>query len=192
MSQSIPPSAIPLDKSMHDHLAHLTPEQRDRMLAQLLSASSGDPNDPGNNKIEDANLLLSLRPKVLITEINPRTRRIYTRVQDRKQWDNGLFNPLAHEDDPNWPQTIKVEVVGADPPEIIYEAEAVVGPPTEGEAIRIGAGQDTSLMQMLVQMQQTMADQAALIARLQGKLDTQQVDEAVPDKASKPKEKASV
>ena len=124
----------PNDQGVSKIIADMTPEERDRTLRDLLRQAQNAQGDD-SRKIEDANLLLRLRPKVQVTTYIPMTRRYAQRLQDRKVWDQGIIDPLADEDIPGRPQIIKVETHPDG--EVLFERDSVLGMPGTAEPVHV-------------------------------------------------------
>lgn len=121
-----------LDSIDEATLAALPPDQKDSLLAELLRQQRQARGDD-NRKVEDAVLILKLRPKIVVTTFNPITRRSDVREQDRKLWDVGIIDPLFNADDPYRPQIVKV--VDKNTGAVLFEREAILPPPTQGAPV---------------------------------------------------------
>lgn len=128
-------TAMPPDEhSITRILDGMTPEERDRTLRDLLRQQQTAGGDD-TRKIEDANLLLRMRPKVMVTTYIPLTRRFADRQQDRKVWDLGIIDPLADEDIPGRPQIVRV--VSVPDGDVLFERDQVLGLPGVAEPVRV-------------------------------------------------------
>lgn len=116
-------------------IAGLSDEDRDRMLLELLRQQQQTKGDD-HQKVEDALLLLKLRPKIAVETYNPLTRRTDKRIQDRKLWDVGIIDPLANEDQPHRPQVVRV--VAQPSGEVLFERTDVLPLPVQGAPVAVG------------------------------------------------------
>lgn len=124
----------PSEGSIARLIDQMSPDERDRTLRDLLRQQQTAGGDD-TRKIEDALLLLRLRPKVKVTTYIPLTRRYAERNQDRKVWDLGIIDPLADEDIPGRPQIVRVESVPDG--EVLFERETVLGMPGLAEPVHV-------------------------------------------------------
>lgn len=128
-------SAMPPDEQRITRILDgMTEDERDRTLRDLLRQQQSSGGDDVR-KIEDANLLLRMRPKVKVTTYIPLTRRFAERNQDRKVWDLGIIDPLADEDIPGRPQIVRVESVPDG--DVLFQRESVLGMPGVAEPVRV-------------------------------------------------------
>src|SRR6266487_3518361 len=119
------PQRQAIEDQIAKRLANLSPEERNEMLLSLATQQQrNQADDNSQTKIEDALLLLRLRPKIRVTTFYPRTGRSADTLQDRKVWDQGVIDPLANEDQPDRPQIVKVVTVPDD--EILFERDEVM------------------------------------------------------------------
>ena len=127
-------TAMSSEQGVSKIIADMSPEERDRTLRDLLHQQQTAQGDD-TRKIEDANLLLRLRPKVLVTTYIPLTKRYAQRLQDRKVWDKGIIDPLADEDIPGRPQIIRVETQPDG--EVLFSRDEVLGMPGTSQPVHV-------------------------------------------------------
>jgi hypothetical protein len=122
---------------MADRLAGMTDEQKDKLLLELAEGMRPGDDTQGRGRVQSAEAILALRPKVEVWTFLPRTGRIDKRTQDRKVWDTpGVMDPYATEDMPDRPQIIKV--IDLRDGTVLFERDSVLGQPTPGRPVGLG------------------------------------------------------
>jgi hypothetical protein len=125
---------------MEQRLTGMTQEQKDRLLLELAEGMRAGDDDQGRGRVQSAEAILALRPKVEVWTLMPRTGRVDKRPQDRKVWDTpGVMDPYANEDQPDRPQIIKV--IDLRDGTILFERETVLGQPQPGQPVAVGGQQ---------------------------------------------------
>jgi hypothetical protein len=125
--------------TMEARLAGMTEEQKNHLLLELAEGMRPGDDDQGKGRVQSAEAILALRPKVEVWTLLPRTGRIDKRRQDRKVWDTpGVLDPMASEDMPDRPQIIKV--IDLQDGSVLFERDTVMGQPTPGQPVPIYAG----------------------------------------------------
>jgi hypothetical protein len=139
--------------AMQARLEQMTPEQQRDLLLELANATRpGD--DLGAVRIQDADVIWKMRPKVEVWTYLPRTGRTDKRQQDRKVWDTpGVLDPYATEDMPDRPQIVKV--IDLTDGTVLFERDEVLAQPRPGGHVRVGRDQlggesDTDLAARMV------------------------------------------
>jgi len=124
--------------TMEARLKGMTPDQRDKLLLEMAEGMRPGDDDSGRGRVQSAEAILALRPKVEVWTLMPRTGRIDKRAQDRKVWDTpGVLDPYATEDMPDRPQIIKV--LDMTTGEVLFSRDTVLGQPQPGQPVSVPA-----------------------------------------------------
>lgn len=127
-------------EQMERRLAGMTDQQKEELLLQMAEGMRPGDDDAGRGRVQSADAILALRPKVEVWTLLPRTGRIDKRQQDRKVWDTpGVLDPMANEDMPDRPQIIKV--IDMTTGETLFERDTVMSQPTPGQPVSVAVGQ---------------------------------------------------